>query len=394
MRAGTGCTDLDPGTDAVKAALGGAMDEAGADKADLVFLFATPHYVPALGAMLAAAEDVAGTAAVVGCSGIGVLSDEGEMEGRKGVAALVLAGSELEALPFVVQGADVADQIGRRLSARTGEGSLLVLLPDIFHCHLPHLLAELRQTTGDAPIVGGAASGSPMDGTTFQWSGGEVVTGGVSGVLLNGNFRALTGVAQGCRPFGQAYTVTKAEGNVIQELAFEPAVDALGEATSSLSAAEKEAAGPAVFVGLPVDETATGRDRGDFLVRQIVGADPDTGAVAVAEQVEVGQTVQFHIRTAAAAHEDMVETVSRLSLDLGGIPPDFGFYFNCVGRGLGLFGQRDHDVSTIRHVLGRFPFVGFFGNAEIAPVGGKNFVHNYTGALVLFEGGAETGGQE
>jgi small ligand-binding sensory domain FIST len=330
----------------------------------------------------------------VGCSGAGVLSDEGEMEGRQGVATLVLAGGELEALPFVVQGTDVAEKIGRRVSAGSGEGSLLVLLPDTFHFHLPRLLADLRQATGDAPVAGGAASGSPMDQATFQWSGGEIVQGGVSGVLLSGSFRTLTGVAQGCRPFGQAYTVTKAEGNVIQELAFGSAVDALGEAVSTLSAAEREAAGPAVFVGLPVDETSTGRDRGDFLVRQIVGADSDSGAIAVSEQVEVGQTVQFHVRTAAAAHEDMVETVSRLSLELGGIPPEFGLYFNCMGRGIGLFGQRDHDVSTIRHVLGRFPFVGFFGNAELAPVGGRNFVHNYTGALVLFEGGAGAGGRE
>ena len=106
--------------------------------------------------------------------------------------------------------------------------------------------------------------------------------------------------------------------------------------------------------------------------------------VAVAEPVTVGRTIQFQVRDAEASREDLEATLAAVAGRLGGHRPVFGCYFNCAGRGRGLFGVPDHDVTLIRRHLGDFPLVGVFGNGELAPVGRRNFLHTYTGALVVF----------
>jgi small ligand-binding sensory domain FIST len=381
---GAGCSTSPSTLDAVRAALGEAMSQAEIDRADLVFLFASAHHAADVCPMLRAAVEMSGTEAVVGCSGMRVLTGRGEIEREPGIAALALAGEGLDATPFLARGEDAADQIAEKLRPHRSEESALILLSDPFHYHPSALIRRIQETLGQVPIVGGAASGHPMERRTLQWRGEEIAEDGVSGVLLNGPWRVLTGVAQGCQPFGQAYTVTKAQGNVIHEIAFAPAADALKEALETLTPEEKEYAGRNIFAGLAMDEYATSRERGDFLIRNLIGMNPQTGAIAVAEQVEVGQTIQFNLRTPDAAHADIEQVVGRLATAVRGAPPHFGLYFNCLGRGFGLYGQPDHDISVIRRRLGDLPLVGFFGNAEFAPVAGKNFVHNYTGALALF----------
>src|SRR5438093_1366896 len=139
-----------------------------------------------------------------------------------------------------------------------------------------------------------------------------------------------------------------------------------------------------VFAGLAMDPAKSPLERGDFLVRNLVGADQSSGALAVAERVRVGQTLQFQIRDAQASREDLREMLDELAERLDGRRPAFGCYFDCAGRGRGLFGVPDHDVTLIRERLGEFPLLGFFGNGEFAPIGRRNFFHNYTGALVIF----------
>lgn len=381
---GAGCSTSPSTLDAVRAALGEAQAQAGADRADLVFLFATYHHAADVGPMLRAAVEVSGTEAVVGCSGMRVLTGRGEIEREPGIAALALASEDLTAAPFLVRGEDAADQISERLRPHRSGESVLILLPDPFHYHPSALIHRIQEALGEIPVVGGAASGHPMERRTLQWCGEDIAEDGVAGVLLSGPLRILTGVAQGCQPFGQAYTITKVKGNVIYEIAFAPAVEALKEALETLTPEEKEYAGRNIFAGLAMDEYATSRERGDFLIRTLVGMNPQTGAIAIAEQVEVGQTIQFNLRTPDAAHLDAEQVIGRLADATRETPPQFGLYFNCLGRGFGLYGQPDHDVSVIRRRFGDLPLAGFFGNAEFAPVGGKNFVHNYTGALIVF----------
>jgi small ligand-binding sensory domain FIST len=139
-----------------------------------------------------------------------------------------------------------------------------------------------------------------------------------------------------------------------------------------------------IFAGLAMDPAKSPLERGDFLVRNLVGVDRASGAVAVGEMLRVGQTIQFQIRDAEASREDLRTMLDDVARRLDGRPPRFGCYFNCAGRGQGLYGVPDHDVTQIRERLGAFPLGGFFGNGEFAPIANRNYFHNYTGALVVF----------
>ena len=191
-------------------------------------------------------------------------------------------------------------------------------------------------------------------------------------------------MTQGCTPIGEPYVITHAEANVIQRIGSRPALEMLTQAIRANPDTEARIGDAGVFAGLAMDPAKSPLERGDFLVRNLVGADQSSGALAVAERVRVGQTLQFQIRDAQASREDLGEMLDELVERLNGRRPAFGCYFDCAGRGRGLFGVPDHDVTLIRERLGDFPLVGFFGNGEFAPIGRRNFFHNYTGALVIF----------
>jgi len=178
--------------------------------------------------------------------------------------------------------------------------------------------------------------------------------------------------------------VTGAERNVISTIAGRPALTVLKEAIETLPNPAERIRRAGLFAGLAINPAKSPLERGDFLVRNLLAIDDESGAIAVADRVRVGQTIQFQIRDGQAAHDDLEAMLSDVRRRLGGRAPAFGCYFNCAGRGRGLFGEPDHDVALIRRHLGHVPLAGFFGNGEFAPVGGRNFFHTYTGVLAIF----------
>jgi small ligand-binding sensory domain FIST len=196
-------------------------------------------------------------------------------------------------------------------------------------------------------------------------------------------------VAQGCRPVGDPYTVTRADGNLIFELGGRPPLARLREMAATLPAEDQEllAAGP--HLGLVIDEYQSEARLGDFLVRSIVGADPASGAMAVAGDVEVGQTVQFHVRDARSADDDLRRVLAREAGGPGGRPPAGALLFTCTGRGSRMFPGPDHDAGLLAETLGPLPVAGFFCDGELGPVGGQNFLHTFTASIALFSDSAE-----
>ncbi|MBH0207216.1 MAG: hypothetical protein HP495_01535, partial [Nitrospira sp.] len=146
---------------------------------------------------------------------------------------------------------------------------------------------------------------------------------------------------------------------------------------------DRRGANRAVHLGIVIDEHRNRFERGDFLIRNLLGADQTTGAVAVGEVVQEGQTVQFHLRDAASSSE---EFNALLAADHARHrhPPLGALMFSCCGRGQGLFGIPNHDAGAAAAQLGAIPLAGFFAQGEIGPVGGRNFLHGYTASLALF----------
>jgi small ligand-binding sensory domain FIST len=154
-------------------------------------------------------------------------------------------------------------------------------------------------------------------------------------------------------------------------------MDRLRELVAEASEDERQLLAQGLHVGIVVDEHRVDFGRGDFLVRNVLGADRETGAIAVGDRVSVGQTLQFHVRDAAAADEDLREL-------LAGHAADAALLFTCNGRGRRLFGEPDHDAGTIETLLGPLPLAGAFCAGEIGPVGPRSFLHGFTASVALF----------
>ena len=320
----------------------------------------------------------------MGCSGVGVLTEGREIEGATAAAVLVVHDDRMLARVLSIEslggdGPDPAREIAESAGPALAEGGSLMLLPDPRGLDPAALLGGLAEGLGPVPVVGAvaAAPGEPIELCNTQH-----LSGGLVGLALSGPVPVI-GVAQGCMPIGEPYAVTRAEGNVVQQIAGRPALDVLREAIQTVENAEERIPRAGLFAGLAMDPAKSPLERGDFLVRNLVGVDRQSGAVAVGERVRVGQTIQFQLRDARASREDLEAALASLRSRLAGRRPVFGCYFNCAGRGQGLYGQPDHDVTVIREALGPFPLAGFFGNGELAPVGRRNFFHTYTGVLLV-----------
>jgi small ligand-binding sensory domain FIST len=212
--------------------------------------------------------------------------------------------------------------------------------------------------------------------------GDEAVSGGAVGVVLRGG-GVRTCVSQGARPVGPEMTITAGEGNVIEELASEPALERVRRALDELGPIEQQQASHGLLLGVVTDANKPDYESGDFLIRGIVAADEDSGALTVATQVRVGQTVCLQVRDAAAAHEDLVEALDREAAAIGR-PPAGALLFTCNGRGSQMFGTPDHDARAVDEAFSHAPTGGFFCAGEFGPVGGRNFVHGFTATLAVF----------
>jgi small ligand-binding sensory domain FIST len=383
VTAGTGLAVGGTADDAALEASLEAIARSGTDRADLALVFVTGDAHSRAHEALHAVRRVTGAPIVLGCSGTGILTERREVEDGLAVAVLVVRGERLVATPFSFERQGERPDLGAELAQEVGptvaEGGCVLVLPDAIGCNPPALLGKLGEALGLVPVLGAVAAGAPM----FELYNTDATEGALVGVAFSG-LAPVIGVTQGCTPIGEPYVITHAEANVIQRIGSRPALEVLSAAIRSDPGTEERIRQAGVFAGLAMDPAKSPLERGDFLVRNLLGADRSSGALAVAERVRVGQTLQFQIRDAQASRQDLGEMLDELSERLRGRRPAFGCYFNCAGRGRGLFGVPDHDVSLIRERLGEFPLVGFFGNGEFAPIGRRNFFHNYTGALVVF----------
>jgi len=365
--------------------------ELGAAKVDLAMLFVSPKFV---GELVDLIEDIhlrLGARQIVGCTGGGIIGADREVEEGAAVALWAASMPGVTVQPFRITQQQVEESNGpafwhSELGVGPEDEPSLVLLPDPFSIDATRIVEELGAAYPGRPLVGGLASGARQPGGNRVWIGEQVFDDGAVGVALCGAVRLRAIVSQGCRPIGEPLIVTKAQRNVIVELASQPPVVALQEMLKALSEQDRQLAQQALFVGRVINEYQADFHRGDFLIRNIVGLDPQNGAIAIGDrEIRSGQTIQFQLRDGAAADEDLCELIGKQGASLAKHPPEGALLFSCLGRGEGLFGKPNHDVGMIREKIGPLPLAGFFCNGEIGPVGGKAFVHGFTSVLALFE---------
>lgn len=362
-----------------------AMGNAGIAKADIAIVFATINYQTEYEQLHQTVHAYSSCDELIGCSGMSILTSVGEFEDEPALAVMVLRSEQISAVSFSVQGtaSEIGEQIQQNVQSQLQDNSLLMIFPDIRSVEPAELVNQIGSDGATLPVVGAAVSGDATGAQMYHWKGKHATEGGVTGLLLTGDFSTEIGVAQGCQPIGKPREVTKADGRVIFELDGEPALENFKNVLKLLTQDDIRRSGGTVFIGIAMDDTNTNPRRGDFLIRNLIGINEEHAAIAISEEVKNGQLVQFHLRNPLAAAEEIRAIIAQLAEKTEQHPPDFGLYFNCLGRGKGLYGAANHDISVIQEQFPGLPVIGFFGNSEFAPIGGQNFAHAYTGVFVL-----------
>jgi small ligand-binding sensory domain FIST len=235
-------------------------------------------------------------------------------------------------------------------------------------------------------VLGGMSSGGAAPGENRVVLGREVYEQGAVAALIDGKVRVRSVVSQGCRPIGQTFVITKAERNLIHELGGLPTMQRLQEVHATLSEEERRMLRSGLHVGRALSEYQDKFEHGDFLIRNVIGADPQSGVVAVGDYMRVGQTVQFHLRDEKSADEDLRKLLKKAAAESDLAAARGALLFTCNGRGTRLFSTSNHDAGCVREVLGEIPVAGFFAQGEIGPVAGANFLHGFTASVAVFEG--------
>jgi small ligand-binding sensory domain FIST len=259
-----------------------------------------------------------------------------------------------------------------------------MVLGEPFSFPADFLLERLNDDRPGVPVVGGMASGGTQPGENRLLLGSRTYSEGAVAVHVSGNVRLRTVVSQGCRPIGKPFVVTKAERNIVYELGGKPALVQLREIFDALPTREQQLVQRALHVGRVVSEYQDHFEQGDFLVRNVIGIDAGTGAVALGDYLRPGQTVQFHVRDEEAADAELAQLLAK-ERTTQNPPPAGALLFTCNGRGTRMFSQRDHDAAAISLALGSVPLAGFFAQGEIGPIGRQNFMHGFTASIALFD---------
>ncbi len=355
---------------------------------DLALLFVSQHHREHLQEMTSQILNELQPRILLGCTGEGIIGDGQEVE-RQPAACLWAANlPHVEITPFHLTFSQTSQGIS--LMGWPGEENTsspykaFLLLGEPFTTPGAELLEFLQGKYPGIPAVGGMASGGMDYGQNCIILNDQVLNEGVVGVAMSGPISLMTIVSQGCRPIGERFVITRAERNIIYELGGKPALECLQQVYAILSPDEQRLARQGLHIGCAIDEHKNKFERGDFLVRNLVGADQETGSIAITDIAKEGQTVQFHIRDRETASEDLHWLLATQKEQVSNKPITGGLLFSCNGRGQRLFGNPHHDITAIRKQIGDIPVAGFFAQGEIGPVGGKNFLHGFTASVILF----------
>lgn len=388
LQAGVGFSSQQDTQKAAVEATQTAMQRARCAVADFALVFATTGHGPGYSLLLRTIKDTARATHVIGCSASGVLTTDGEVERAPGVAVLVGRSDAFTASRFFIpqlrgRGYETGKEIAAYVQPRLGTDNLLTIFPDTYNFNASAFFHGLAEGAPSLTTVGGGASEDGSLGETFQLCGDTVSNNAVSGLLLSGNFQATVSNAQACQPIGPVHTVTKAQQNLLLELDGRPAFEVFAEVVRQPLIDDLRRAAAFVFIGLPVDPERQQIARGEYVVRNIIGFEPSQGIIAIADEIRQGQKMIFTLRNDNGSREDLKQTLEAQVQAWEGNTPGFGLYFNCLGRGAGLYGFPDLDVSYIKQHFGDIPLIGFFTGCEIAPIHQHAALHQYSGILVL-----------
>jgi small ligand-binding sensory domain FIST len=369
----------------VIAAAEGALTDCGGQPS-CGFLFVTADWLPQIGEALDLIRLHGRVPLLVGTVGGGLIGTGKEAEGTSGLSLLLVSLPGTKLTPVLISSAQIQESTGPaywQMESGLGPDDVdaWILLANPSAPALENWLAEWNVAYPQAPSIGGLASGGRDASEHALLLDGRATDAAVLALAVKGR-EIRTIVSQGCKPVGEPFTITRAEENLVYEMGLRPAYQVLSETFNALSMDERERARGNLFAGLAASEYVADLKRGDFLVRNLLGADPQTGAVAIGARARIGQTLQYQLRDKITAHTDLIELAQHNGDGVG--KPFASLVFSCNGRGQRFFGVPNHDAATLAEIFGPHASAGFFCNGEIGPIGDASFLHGYTASIALF----------
>lgn len=358
--------------------------------ADLTVVFVSPHFAAHYHNIPPLIRERMEPGLFFGCSGGGIIGagQEVEQEPAFSITAAHLPGVQVQ--PVRAGTMELPDQDTGPgvwwdwLGVKAETQPHFIFLADPFSFRGEEFLAGMDFAYPNSKKVGGLASGSQTQGGNALYLGDTVYAEGLIGVALSGNIQLDTIVAQGCRPIGQPLKITRCEQNMLQKLDNEPPMEVLQEINETLNENDRNLMKTSLFLGIEMDPLKDDPKQGDFLIRNLMGVDHQSGALAIGALLREGQLVQFHLRDKVMSAEDLDVMLSRYHA--GGKADDAcgALLFSCLGRGQYLYGRPNHDTGMFEDKMGAIPLGGFFCNGEIGPVGKATFLHGYTSSFGIF----------
>lgn len=375
----------DDSVDRVLSAVSKQMIDRLGEHVDLALVFPSSHFLRHAADLGVNLRRAIGAKVMIGCCSEGVIGPDHEIEDEPAVAVVAAQLPGVGVQPFHIGGND-ALELAREPSkfgeyfqpARDTRG--IVMVADPFTTPMERVLDAFNFYCEGVPIIGGLASAARQPGDNCLFMNDTVLKNGLVGVALSGPVQLDVIVSQGCRPIGPVFQVTDAKNNIIDSLEGVPPMERIGEVLEALSEEDRELLRNGLFIGRAIDSRRETLGRGDFLIRGVLGADSRTGAIAIGDMIQNGERVQFHLRDARTAREDLEMMLTPHAL-FGA--PSGAFLFSCNGRGTHLYDEPDGDISAINSFFHGIDLAGFFCAGEIGPVGGKNFLHGHTASLAL-----------
>ena len=373
---------------AVAAAAAEALETLGAPP-DLAVVFPSSRYGEELRQLPELLPAPLRECTLIGCSGSGVIGAGEECEDTQAFSLTIaslpqvtLSARHLEDDTLPSSRARAAVWHAAVAASPAESAPSFLVLADPFTFSTESFLQTLDRHYPESTKVGGLASGGRRAGDSTLFVNGSVHTSGAACLTLGGDLDVRAIVAQGCRPIGQPLFVTRAHGNLLLELDGRRPTDLIQEVYDGASERDRELLPRALFLGLVMRPGESRYGQGDYLVRNLLGVDDESGALWIGAEIEANQVVQFHVRDAVTSAEDLEHALGQLDR---ASRPAGALLFSCLGRGRHLYGRPDHDTDAFRRHAGSTPLGGFFCNGEIGPVRGRTFVHGYTSAFALFQ---------
>ncbi len=354
-------------------------DQLESDDPDLVFAFVSPHHRSVWDSLPRLLAGEFPSAVRLGASGGGIIGSGHEIEGRAAVSLTAARLPNVGIRSFILDegatfdGVDVGD----------ADPVALVVLGEPSRGDIEELLAAIDERIPTTTVVGGMASGARHVGENFLLHDDRLLSEGVVGVALSGDVAVDSIVAQGCRPIGNPMFVTGCDGSMLLEIDGRRPIDVLHELFESLSPRDQGLLRYSLFLGLVMQGEQSTYSHGDFLVRNVIGIDAESGVLAVSAALTPHQVIQFHLRDAQTSADDLRSHLAAYRSRR--MPsPRGALLFSCLGRGTGLYHVPDHDSRELATALGPIPIGGFFCNGEIGQVQNRTYLHGYTSSIALF----------